>query len=92
MELFPDPLFLTAGRGVQEIGPAAVALGLITVSNRCKRIAASGDADMVALARGILYDPRRPWYTAVALGHRVQAPAQDRRSQPQSLRSLSDDG
>ncbi|KRW97590.1 NADH:flavin oxidoreductase/NADH oxidase, partial [Paracoccus sp. MKU1] len=48
-----------------------VAVGLITDFDHAESIVATGDADMVALARGILYDPRWPWHAAAHLGAQV---------------------
>jgi len=39
-----------------------------------------GSADLVALARGMLYDPRWPWHAAAELGAQVSAPPQYWRS------------
>jgi hypothetical protein len=51
-------------------------------------IIATGDADFVALARAITYDPRWPWHAAAALGAQVRAPNQYLRSAPQRLGGL----
>jgi len=59
-----------------------MAVGLITEPQQAEEIVASGKADMVALARGILYDPHWPWHAAAALGASVDAPRQYWRSQP----------
>ena len=59
-----------------------MAVGLITEPQQAEEIVASGKADMVALARGLLYDPHWPWHAAAALGAHVEAPRQYRRSQP----------
>ncbi len=48
----------------------------------------TGDADMIALARGVLYDPRWPWHAAAELGAQVTAPKQYLRSQPRRYRDL----
>ena len=72
----------------RETGLPTIAVGLITEPEQAEQILASGQADMVALARGILYDPRWPWHAAAALGDRVSAPNQYLRSQPASLRHL----
>ncbi|MEJ2590763.1 MAG: NADH:flavin oxidoreductase/NADH oxidase [Candidatus Thiodiazotropha sp.] len=72
----------------RETGLPAIAVGLITEPAQAEEIVASGQADMVALARGILYDPRWPWHAAAALGAQVKAPKQYLRSQPASLRGL----
>ena len=67
-----------------------VAVGLITGFNQAEAIVGTGDADLVALARGILYDPRWPWHAAAALGAKVKAPPQYLRSQPRLHRDLFD--
>jgi tRNA-dihydrouridine synthase len=59
-----------------------VAVGLITDYDQAEAIIGTGDADFVALARGILYDPRWPWHAAAHLGASVKAPNQYLRSQP----------
>ncbi|HEX4800266.1 MAG TPA: NADH:flavin oxidoreductase/NADH oxidase [Sphingomicrobium sp.] len=69
-----------------------VAVGLITDFEQAEAIVGTGDADLVALARGILYDPRWPWHAAAALGGTVNAPQQYLRSQPRRLRDLFDWG
>jgi hypothetical protein len=48
----------------------------------------TGDADLVALARAMLYDPRRPWHAAALLGAKVRAPYHYLRSQPRQYRDL----
>lgn len=74
----------------QAIGIPVVAVGLITEASHAEAIVASGDADMVALARGVLYDPRWPWHAAAQLGASVRAPEQYLRSQPRGLDDLFD--
>jgi len=49
---------------------------------------ATGDADLIALARAILYDPRWPWHAAAELGGQVKAANQYLRCQPPQLKSL----
>ena len=67
-----------------------VAVGLITGYDQAEAIVATGDADLVALARGILYDPRWPWHAAAHLGAHVRAPDQYLRCQPARHRHLFD--
>jgi 2,4-dienoyl-CoA reductase-like NADH-dependent reductase (Old Yellow Enzyme family) len=62
---------------------AVVAVGLITEFEQAEAIVSTGDADLIALARGILFDPRWPWHAAAHLGARIRVPNQYRRSQPQ---------
>ena len=69
-----------------------VAVGMITEPEQAEAIVGTGDADMVALARGILYDPRWPWHAAAELGGQVKAPPQYLRSQPRQHRHLFDWG
>lgn len=65
-----------------------VAVGLIIGFNQAEAIVATGDADMIALARAILYDPRWPWHAAAELGGHVRAPNQYLRSQPRQFTDL----
>lgn len=69
-----------------------VAVGLITDFQQAEAIVGTGDADMVALARGILYDPRWPWHAAAELSSKVQPPPQYLRSAPRQHRDLFDWG
>lgn len=57
-------------------GLTTFAVGEITQARQAEQILAEGDADGVALARGILYNPRWPWQAAAELGARVAAPPQ----------------
>ena len=50
-----------------------IAVGLITEPAQAEAIVQAGDADLVALARGFLYNPRWAWQAAVELGGQVQA-------------------
>ncbi|MGA9163737.1 MAG: NADH:flavin oxidoreductase/NADH oxidase [Thiobacillus sp.] len=77
-----------ADRIRHETGLTTIAVGLITEPEQAEAIVASGQADMVALARGMLYDPRWPWHAAAKLGAQVDAPKQYWRSQPQALKNL----
>ena len=65
-----------------------IAVGLITEPTQAEAIVATGDADLIALARAILYDPRWPWHAAAELGGQVKAANQYLRCQPPQLKSL----
>ena len=67
---------------------AVVAVGLITEFEQAEAIVSTGDADFVALARAMLYDPRWPWHAAAHFGASVGAPHQYLRSQPLRLKNL----
>jgi 2,4-dienoyl-CoA reductase-like NADH-dependent reductase (Old Yellow Enzyme family) len=77
-----------AARIKEAAGMPTMAVGLITEAEQAEEIVASGKADMVALARGILYDPRWPWHAAAKLHAQVDAPPQYWRSQPRELKEL----
>jgi len=47
------------------------AVGMIDEPHQANRIITSGQADMVALARAMLADPRWPWRAAAVLGHEI---------------------
>jgi 2,4-dienoyl-CoA reductase-like NADH-dependent reductase (Old Yellow Enzyme family) len=74
-----------------EVGLPTIAVGLITEPEQAEAIVASGQADAVALARAMLYDPRWPWHAAAKLGARVTAPHQYWRSQPREFKELFKD-
>jgi 2,4-dienoyl-CoA reductase-like NADH-dependent reductase (Old Yellow Enzyme family) len=72
-------------------GVKTIAIGLITEARQAEEIIASGKADLVALARAMLYDPRWPWHAAAQLGASVEAPPQYWRSQPSDQKGLFGD-
>jgi len=59
-----------------EVGIATMAVGLIRDPHHAEAIVANGQADLVALGRGILNDPRWPWHAAEELGGNVAVPVQ----------------
>ena len=76
-------------QGIKEAaGVNTIAVGLITEAKHAEDIVTSGKADMVALARGMLYDPRWGWHAAAELGGQVEAPPQYWRSQPSTQKAL----
>ncbi len=86
---------ITVGPGYQvamaqtirrEAGLPTMAVGQITDPIQAETILAAGQADMVALARGMLWDPRWTWKAAVALGEEIGLPAPYARCNP-ALRS-----
>ncbi len=56
----------------KEAGIATMAVGMITQPRQAEEIVASGKADLVAIARGMMDDPRWAWHAARELG--VEAP------------------
>ena len=65
-----------AQRIKSEVAIPVITVGLITDPHQAEQIIAERQADMVALARGMLNDPRWPWRAAVDLGGTVRAPHQ----------------
>jgi 2,4-dienoyl-CoA reductase-like NADH-dependent reductase (Old Yellow Enzyme family) len=63
-------------------GITTMAVGLITEPRHADAIVANGDADLVAMARAFLRDPRWPWRAAAELGATV-------RGAPQYWRALT---
>ncbi|MDY8108335.1 NADH:flavin oxidoreductase/NADH oxidase [Fulvimarina sp. 2208YS6-2-32] len=63
-------------------------VGLITEAQQAEQVLQAGQADAVALARAMLYDPRWPWHAAAELGASVTAPPQYFRCQPHGLNQL----
>ena len=72
----------------QAVAMPAVAVGMITEFEQAEAIVGTGDADLIAIARAALYDPRWPWHAAAALGGTVKAPPQYLRSQPRRFKDL----
>jgi 2,4-dienoyl-CoA reductase-like NADH-dependent reductase (Old Yellow Enzyme family) len=73
---------------IKATGVSTFAVGLITEPQQAEDIITTGQADFIALARAMLYDPRWPWHAAAELGAQVEAPPQYLRSQPRGLKDL----
>jgi 2,4-dienoyl-CoA reductase-like NADH-dependent reductase (Old Yellow Enzyme family) len=72
----------------QAVKMPVVTVGLITEAGQAEAIVGTGDADLVAVARAILYDPRWPWHAAAALGAKIKAAPQYLRSAPRTASDL----
>ncbi len=82
---------ITVGAGYQTPFAAAlkqavkmkvIAVGLITHPHQAETILMTGQADMIGLARAMLFDPRWPWHAAQALGVNLEYPRQYERAHP----------
>lgn len=71
-----------------EVEIPVIAVGMITEPAQAEAILAEGRADAIALARGILYDPRWPWHAAAALGAQLAPAPQYLRCEPRQARGL----
>lgn len=69
-------------------GLKTIAVGLIDDAQQAETIIAAGQADFVALARGMLYDPRWPWHAAAQLGVPIAAPPPYWRAPPRKHAAL----
>jgi 2,4-dienoyl-CoA reductase-like NADH-dependent reductase (Old Yellow Enzyme family) len=72
----------------QAVKLPVIAVGLITDFEQAEAIIGTGDADLIALARAMLYDPRWPWHAAAHFGAQVKAPNQYLRAQPRQYSGL----
>jgi len=77
-----------AARVKAETGLPTIAVGLIIDPEQGETILQNGEADAIALARAMLYDPHWPWHAAAALGAQVSVPKQYWRSAPREFPSL----
>jgi NADPH2 dehydrogenase len=69
-------------------GMVTTSVGLITEAQQAEAILQAGDADLIALARGFLYQPRWGWQAAAALGGTVQANPQYWRCLPREAQAI----
>jgi NADPH2 dehydrogenase len=72
----------------KEVGILTVAVGLITEPQQAEDLIATGRADMVALARAMLYEPHWAWRAAAELGAQVHAPKQYWRAAPRGAEAI----
>lgn len=66
----------------RETGIATIAVGQITEAEQADEILRNGSADLVALARRMLYNPRWAWHAAVELGEHMVYPPRYRTCHP----------
>ena len=69
-------------------GVTTIAVGLITTPVQAQAIVATGDADMIAMARAFLWDPRWVWHAAAELGASVVPPPQYSRAAPRAAAGI----
>ena len=72
----------------QATGLATMSVGLITEAEQAEAIVTDGKADLIAIGRAMIFDPRWPWHAAATLGAQVVAPRQYWRSPPRELGHL----
>lgn len=72
----------------REVAMPVIGVGLITTPEQAEAALAQGQADAIALARALLYDPRWPWHAAAALGATVATSPRFLRAVPHGLPPL----
>ncbi|NBW51725.1 MAG: oxidoreductase, partial [Betaproteobacteria bacterium] len=72
----------------QATGLTTTAVGLITEAQQAEDILQAGDADLIAIARVLLYKPRWPWEAAAALGAQLEASRQYWRCLPREAQNV----
>jgi 2,4-dienoyl-CoA reductase-like NADH-dependent reductase (Old Yellow Enzyme family) len=65
-----------------------IAVGLITEAQQAEAVLQAGEADLVALARAFLYEPRWGWHAAAALGGEVVAKENYWRCLPREVQAV----
>ncbi|NIO42564.1 MAG: oxidoreductase, partial [Burkholderiales bacterium] len=71
-----------ARRAKQATGITTISVGMITHARQAESIISNGDADMVALARGVMDDPRWVWHAARELRVETAYPRNYQRCHP----------
>jgi 2,4-dienoyl-CoA reductase-like NADH-dependent reductase (Old Yellow Enzyme family) len=74
----------------QATGVPTRAVGLITDPRQAEQILAAGSADMIALARAFLDDPRWGWRAADRLGAKAHSPLQYHLARSEGWRRIRD--
>lgn len=82
LEVYPGYQVPFAERIRRDCAIPTMAVGLITEPRHAEEILACERADLIALARGMLFNPRWPWHAAVELGEEVFYPKQYDRAHP----------
>ncbi len=72
----------------QQVGMPTITVGLITEPIQAEAIIGTAQADMVAIGRGIIYNPHWVWHAAAKLGAQIVIPPQYLRCQPHQYSNL----
>ncbi|MGH8236475.1 MAG: oxidoreductase, partial [Steroidobacteraceae bacterium] len=67
-----------------------IAIGEVQLARQAEQILAAGSADMIALARAFLDDPRWGWRAADALGAKAHFPSQYHLARSEGWRRIRD--
>ena len=80
------PLAAKIKQGLENM--PVITVGLITEPEQAEAILLTGQADMIALGRAMLFNPRWPWYAAAKLGDHLTFPSQYLRCEPRWLKKV----
>ena len=72
-------------------GLTTIGVGMVTEPEQAEAALVDGQVDLIALARGVLFNPRWGWAAAAALGGQVQASPQFQRALPAQARGIFGD-
>ena len=72
----------------KEVTMPVIGVGLITKPQEAEDVINEGKADLIALGRGMLYDPRWGWHAAAELGAKVAGVKQYARCKPHEVKEL----
>ena len=75
----------------KEVRMPVIGVGLITEPEEAEKAIETGKADMIAIGRGMLYDPRWGWHAAAALGAKATGAKQYLRCEPHKVKGLFKD-
>lgn len=70
----------------EQVNIPVIGVGLVTEAQQAENALRNGDADFIAIARAVLYNPHWPWQAAAELGAQVSVPPQYLRSEPHGLK------
>jgi len=70
------------------VGLPTIAVGLITEALQAESLLRTSCADMIAIGRGMLYNPRWGWHAAAALGAQVAVPPMCWRAAPHGVKNV----
>ena len=69
----------------QQSGLPTIAVGLIQTAEEAEKVLVKQQADLVGVARAMIFDPRWPWHAASKLGAQMKVPAPCWRCVPSEL-------
>lgn len=74
-----------------ETGITTIGVGLVTDAQQAQAALEQGQADLIALGRAVLFNPRWGWHAAAALGGQVASSTQYQRALPPHARAIFGD-